>query len=83
MEPHDHLGAAVHHLLDEDAVDPGARGVAPGSADDLVEGAPGLRDAGDAEPERARIRLVQDVRRLDLDGDGGTDLRQELCRLLG
>ena len=83
MEPHDHLGAASHHLLDEDAVDPGLRGVAPGGADDLVEGAPGLRGAGDAEPQRARFRLVQDVRRLDLEGDGGTDLRQELHRLPG
>ncbi len=70
-QSNDHLGAALHHLLDEDAVDPGARGVVPGGADHLVEGAPGLRGAGDAEPERARFRLVQDVRRLDLEGDGG------------
>src|SRR5205814_5455977 len=78
----DQFDAAAAHRSDERSLEASALDPAGGRRD-LLERLPRLVVAPDPERDAADVRLVQDLRREHLDGDGIAELTGRRHRLLG
>src|SRR3546814_20951198 len=67
--PYTTLFRSTHHLLDHDTIDPRLRLVGFGAAQNVIEGGLRLCRLRKAKAHAIRLRLVQDIRRLDLHGE--------------